>query len=153
MVAVGAAGQAYDGSSGIHVPVRSAQTGEGGDDIDSGRVLDLGGEVFGVRRAVHKVKLIAEPLYDSTSYEHGTFQCVLHFVRAGCCDGGDKAVLAVDEVGSGVHQREASGAIGVLCLALFETGLAEQSALLVSRNSGNGNVVACKIHVSVDLAG
>ena len=49
----------------------------------------------------------------------------------------DQAVLGKYRLLSGIHQKETSGTVGILRLALVETGLSEKRRLLVTRSSRN----------------
>src|SRR5580704_13496096 len=52
----------------------------------------------------------------------------------------------------GVHQQEASGAIGILGLSWVEAGLSNQRRLLISENSGDWDIPQRRpLRVAVDL--
>lgn len=74
-----AAGQAEQRATGVGVPVRSTQAGEGRDQVHAVAVLDLAGEVFGVVGIVDDLQLVAQPLHGGAAVEHRAFQGVSHF--------------------------------------------------------------------------
>ncbi len=64
-----------------------------------------------------------------------------------------KAVLALVDLLTGVHQQEAAGAVGVLGVAGGKAALPEQGRLLVAGNAGHRNIHTLDVGVAVDLAG
>ena len=59
-------GDAGDGSPGILIPVRRAQTGKGGNYIAAVRIRNFGCHVFGVSSRVDKAHFVTEPLDGSS---------------------------------------------------------------------------------------
>ncbi len=72
----GAAGDAGDRAAGVLVPVRRAEAGEGGDDVDAAAVGDAGGELFDLGGGGEKLETIAEPLDDGAADEDAAFEGV-----------------------------------------------------------------------------
>ena len=132
VILVDAAGKAGDSASCIRIPVGSAQTCEGRNNIASIGIFYSGCEVLGIRGLVNQLHLVAEPLDSSTCYEYGTFQSVLNLAVKTPCDGGQKAVVRIKRLVADIHQHEAACAVGVLCHTGLEAGLSEQSCLLVA---------------------
>ena len=62
MIPACTAGQSADNSARIHIPIRSAETGESGNYVYSAGIADLAGEIFTVCRIVNEHKLVPEPL-------------------------------------------------------------------------------------------
>ncbi len=155
MVLVDAPGQADNHAARVLVPVRGAQTGERGDHIASVGVLHFVRHVFGIGRAVNQAQLVAQPLKRSARYKDGAFQRIVDLAPQAPCDGRDQAVLGEDRLLPGVHQHEATGAVGVLRLARRKAGLPEQSRLLVPGRARNRNRSAEDggVRLSVHAAG
>ena len=154
MVAVGAAGQADHGAASIRIPVGGAQTDEGRHQVDAVGVANLGGEVVGVTGIVDDFQLVTQPLDGGATHEYRTFQRVIHFPFRADGDRGQQAVAGADRLGAGVHQQEATGAIGVLGHAFLEAELAEQGRLLVTGDAGDGDAGAAATGgVAIDLGG
>ena len=82
------AGQPQDGPPGVHVPVGSAQAGEGGDDVHAAAILDTGGEVFAIAAVGNKVHLVPEPLDYRPAHKDAALQAVLHLAVPPHSDGG-----------------------------------------------------------------
>ena len=139
VVAVRAAGQAEDGATGIRVPVRCAQTGEGRYHVHAVAVFHLGGEVFGVGRIADQFQLIAQPLNGGAANEDCPFQRIVHFAAWAAGNSGQQAVVRTYRFFAGVHQQEAAGAVGVFRHARLNTELAVQRRLLVTGDTGDRN--------------
>ena len=88
MVPSASAGQPQDGPPGVHVPVGSAQAGEGGDDVHTAAILDTGGEVFAIAAVGNKVHLVPEPLDYRPAHKDAALQAVLHLAVPPHSDGG-----------------------------------------------------------------
>ena len=65
----GAAGDAYNGTAGVHIPIGRTETGEGGHDVDAAVVRHLLGIVFGVAALLDHPQAIAHPLDDGTAHK------------------------------------------------------------------------------------
>ena len=156
MLLAGASGQAEDRSTGVHVPVRSAETGEGGDHVDTTGILDLAGVVFGVFRRVDHLEFVAQPLHRRAGDEDRSFQRIGDLAVEPPGDGGQQARGRRHRGLAGIHQQKTAGTVGVLDHALVEAGLAEQGGLLVTGDTGNGDLGATEHFLgggTVDLAG
>jgi hypothetical protein len=70
-------------------------------------------------------------------------------------DGGEEAVLGVDDLGAGVEDEEVTGAVGVLRLARIERRLAEGRGLLVAQDARDGHLAQQRrgLDVAVHLGG
>ena len=155
MILVDAAGQAHDGAACVGIPVGSAQAGEGGNDIAAVGVFHAGCEIFGIRRLIDDLELIAQPLDGSTGYEDRAFQSVLNLAVETPCDGGQQSVVGIHGLLTDVHQHEAACAVGVFGVAGCVAGLSEQSRLLVARDTRDLDRTAEElgIRLAVDAAG
>ena len=149
----GAAGDAQNGTPGIHIPIRCAQTGKGGHDVHAAVVRHLLGVVLGIAAVLNEVHPVPDPLDDRAAHKDGAFQRILHLAVKADGDGGDQTVLALVDLVAGVHQQEAAGAVGVFHVAGLKTALPEQCSLLVARNTGHRHVHALNVGVAVHLAG
>ena len=125
MVFIYTSGDAGDGSPGILIPVRRAQTGKGGNYIAAVRIRNFGCHVFGVSSRVDKAHFVTEPLDGSSGNKHRPFQRVVHLAARAAGDGGQQTVGGGDRFFTGVHQHKAAGAIGIFHIPRFKTGLAE----------------------------
>ena len=76
MILVDTTGQAYDCSTSIGIPIRSAQAGECRNDIAAVGIVYSGCEVLGIRRLIDNFQLVAQPLDSSAGYEYRTLQPV-----------------------------------------------------------------------------
>ena len=153
MVLGGAAGDAYNGTAGVHIPIGRAETGEGGHDVDAAVVRHLLGIVFGVAALLDHPQAVAHPLDDGTAHKDTALQSILHLAVQADADGGDQAVLAAADGVTGVHEQEAAGAVGVLGLTLGKAPLPEQCSLLVPGNAGHRHLHPAQVGGAVDLAG
>ena len=145
-------GQSHQSAPGVHVPVGSPQTGEGGHQIYPAGVLHLGGVILRVPGLGNKAQFVPQPLDDGPAHEDGALQGVLHLVPEAHGNGGEKAVLAPIQPLAGVHQQEAAGSVGVFGLAGGEAGLAEEGGLLIAGDACDGDLHALEVHRTIDLA-
>ena len=149
----GAAGNAHNGTAGVHIPVRRTQTGKGGHDVNAAVVRHLLGVVFRVAAFLDHAQAVAHPLDDGTAYKDAALQRVLHPAVQADGDGRDQAVPAAADGVAGVHQQKAAGAVGVLGLALAKAALSEQRSLLVTGNAGHRDLHTAQIGGAVDQIG
>ena len=96
---------------------------------------------------------VPDPLDDGTAHEDRALQRILHLAVQADGNGGDKAVLALVDLLTGVHQQEAAGAIGILGVAGGKAALTKQGGLLVTGYAGHRNIHTLDVGVAVDLAG
>ena len=68
---------ADDEAAGVRVPVRRAETGEGGNEDDAAGVGDGSGEGLDVAGVPDEAEVVAEPLDDGPGDEDGAFEGVL----------------------------------------------------------------------------
>ena len=125
MVFIYTSGDAGDGSPGILIPVRRAQTGKGGNYIAAVRIRNFGCHVFGVSSRVDKAHFVTEPLDGSSGNKNRTFQGIGYFAVHAPGNGGYQAIFGKDRCISCIHQHKAAGAIGIFHIPRFKTGLAE----------------------------
>ncbi len=74
--AIDAAGEADDAAAGIHIPVRSAEAGECGNEVDAVGVRDGLGEFVAAGSLVDHLQFIAQPLDGGAAVEGGAFEAV-----------------------------------------------------------------------------
>ena len=153
MVLGGTAGDAHDGTAGVHIPVRCTQTGKGGHDVNAAVIRYLLGVVFCVTAFLDHAQAVAHPLDHSTAHKDAALQRILHPAVQADGNGRDQAVPAAADGIAGVHQQKATGAVGVLGLALAKAALSEQRSLLVTGNAGHRDLHTAQVGGAVDLAG
>ena len=160
MGAIDAAGEADDAAAGIHIPVRSAEAGECGNEVDAVGVRDGLGEFVAAGSLVDHLQFIAQPLDGGAAVEGGAFEAVGDVVIGQCPgDTGDEVALRLDSRLAGVHEQEAAGAVGGLDDAVLERALTKEGGGLVA--DGAGDRGACEAFEAgdagrdetVDLAG
>ena len=137
VILVNTAGQACDSSACVRIPVRSAESCECRNNIASVRIRYTCCEVFGIRRTVDDLELIAQPLDRCTCYEDRTFKSILDLTVKTPCDCCKKSVVRIDRLLTDVHKHEASCSVCVLSHAGLEACLSEESSLLVTCNAGD----------------
>ena len=86
------ASEAEDGATCVRVPVRRAETGEGGHKDDAAAVGNGGGEGFDFGRAVEDAESIAQPLDGSAGDEDAAFERVIGLAGNSPGDGGEQPV-------------------------------------------------------------
>ena len=143
-----AARQADHRAARIRIPMRAAESGEGGHEIDAACIWDARGQRFDVGRAFDNAEPVPQPLHDGAADEHGAFQRIAQ-VRRLPGDGRQQPVARRQRRRAGVHQQEAARAVRVLGHAGLEAGLAEQRRLLVARDPRNGNASGLRAWRSV----
>ena len=131
-----ATSEANDGATCIGVPVRSAKTDEGRDEIDAAIVGNRSRQCLYINAVLNDLQAITQPLDGSAGNEDTAFQCIGQLGIVGLAlapgNGGKQTVLRRNALVAGVHQHETAGAIGVLRHTNFEAGLAEGGGLLVA---------------------
>ena len=160
MSAVCSAGDADDTAAGIHIPIGRAETGKGGNHINTARVRHAFREFVAFRRVSDQMQLIPQPLDRGTGVEGAAFNGIKHFVVQAPCDAGKQIVLGFHTLFTGVHQEEAAGAVSVFRLARVETALPEQCGGLIADRAADGNAGqrfqtgdAVAGNIAVNLAG
>src|SRR5256885_86195 len=120
----------------VHVPVRRAKTRERGYEVDVVISFETRRERFSFRGRRDDPETVAQPLHRRTGYERASLERIAH---PGADVPGDRREQPAAH-GNGplsrVHEKEAAGAVGVLCLPGVEAGLPEESSLLVSGDPG-----------------
>ena len=153
MVLGGAAGDAHNGTAGVHIPVRCTQTSKGRHDVNAAVIRHFLGIVFRIAALLDHAQAVAHPLDDGTAHKDAALQRILHLTVQADGNGRDQAVPAAADGVAGVHQQKAAGAVGVLGLALAKAALSEQRSLLVTGNAGHRDLHTAQIGGAVDLAG
>ena len=69
--------QAEDCGTRIGIPMRCAEPGEGGDDLDAAAVGHRTGERLAVRRGSYQAELVAQPLDHPPGNEQRAFERIL----------------------------------------------------------------------------
>ena len=149
----GAAGDAQNGTPGVHIPVGCAQTGKGGHDVHAAVVRHLLGVILGIAAVLNEVHPVPDPLDDRAAHKDRAFQRILHLAVKADGNGGDQTVLALVDLVASVHQQKAAGAVGVFYIAGLKAALPEQRGLLVARNTGHRHIHALNVGIAVHLAG
>ena len=146
-------GDAYDRAAGILIPIRSGQTGERRNKIDTATVRNRGSKFLNLAAALDEPEAVAQPLDDAAAYIDGAFKGVLHFVADLPRHGGEEVVLREDGLVTDVQHDEATGAIGVLDRTRCEAHLAEERTLLVTGDTCDRHLVGedCGLGVAIDL--
>ena len=147
-----APGQAHDDAPGVHIPPRRAEPRKGRDHVDAAVVRHRPGQGLRLGRAVDHPQAVAQPLDHGPAHEDAALQGILDLAAEAAGDGGQQAVAALDGLRTGVHQQEATGAVGVLGVALVEAGLAEEGRLLVPGDARDGHGAAADDGAAVDGA-
>ena len=154
MVFVDSTGQTHNGSSGILIPVRCAQSRKCRNHIAAVGIFYFLSHILGVCCGINHPQFIAQPLYRSSSHKNGSFQCIINFPIDSPGDGCNQPIFRKYRLFSGVHQQKTTGSIGVFCISRCKTGLSEQCRLLVSCRSTDGNLSSkkCRIRTAVYTA-
>lgn len=136
-----AAGQADDRAAGVGVPVRRAETGERGDEINAAVVGDAGSECFDVGGMRDQAEAVAEPLHDGAGDEDAAFQGVFERLVGAETpgDGREQLMFRDDGFLAGVEEQETARAVRVFGEAGAETRLAEECGLLVAGDAADRN--------------
>jgi hypothetical protein len=96
---------------------------------------------------------VPQPLHRGAGDENRAFQRVFDWLVADPPgDGGQQLFLAEHPLGSGVHQQERAGAVGVFGQARTVTGLAKQGCLLVTGDARHRNPPRPEKHLRVGFA-
>ena len=114
------------------------------------------GERLDLRGGRDHPQVVAQPLHQRAGDGDRALERVDRLVVADLvADGGEQAVLGVDDLLAGVQDHEVAGAVGVLRLAGLERRLAEGRGLLVAEDAGDRDAAeqALFTAVAVDLGG
>ena len=124
----------------MRIPIGSAETGKGRNDVDAIATVDALGNGLGFCRILNQAQTIADPLDERSAHEDTAFDSILGTCAWSTCGNrGDEAVLRQWCFISGVHEQEATGPVRVLRLTRLEAALSKQRALLVTCNATNRN--------------
>src|SRR3972149_1281294 len=153
------ASESDDNAAGVGAPVRGKETGEGGNKVVPSAVFDCLGGRFDVGGFFDETEVITEPLNEGAGDSDGAFERVVSRTVADLIgDGGEKAALRWDDLGSGVEKHEASGAVRVLGFADLVAGLAVERGLWVAEIAADGHnasyrAAGKRLPVQVGIAG
>ena len=156
MALVDVAGQAHDRTARVRTPVGGEQARERRDEVDAAVVLDGGRQFTDVGGFDDHPQVVAQPLHERARHGDRALERVNGRLVADLVgDCREEAVVGEDGLGAGVHEHEASGAVGVFGHALLEARLAEGRGLLVAQDARDGRVdeEAVLAPVAVDLGG
>ena len=132
-----AAREADQQAARIGVPLRGAESGERGHEVDVAGVGHAGRERLDFVRALNDSQAIAQPLHGGAAHEHAAFKCELAGARAPRGHRGKQAVPREPRLRPREREREAPGAISVLRQARQAAALAEQCRLLIAGDAGH----------------
>src|ERR1700761_709544 len=139
----------------IAAPVRRTQADEGRHEIHAIVVACALGILLRVAGLAQHAQAIAQPLDYRAGDEDAAFERVLDLAIDAPCNRREQTVLGTNRLVAGVHQHEATRAIGVLGQARLETRLPEQRCLLIAGDAGNGYLTTeemLRLDVAIDFA-
>ena len=137
----------------MHIPIGRAQARKCRDDIHAATICHLGGKVLTVTGFGDQVKLIPQPLHHCTADKDASLQRIFHRCAClGCGHGGKQPMAALHRGISRMRQEETACAICIFCLTAAEASLPEESRLLVSCDTRNGNGRSHNVRLSHILA-
>ena len=128
-------------STGILVPVRGGEAGEGRYEVDSAAVRHGGSQVFYLRRRGDEAQTVAQPLHDRASDIDRALQSIVDTVADFPCNGRQQVVLRHDRLPTRVQHHEAACPVGVLDGTRLDAHLAEESRLLVAGDARDRHFV------------
>src|SRR5271165_883378 len=128
--------QAANRAASTGLPVRCEQPGERRHEVDATVVLHLPRQGLDLSAVADEIQIVAQPLYQRTRYGDASFERVVRRLLAELiCDRRKQSEFRLYWLETGIHQEEATCAIGVLRLSRLETRLPHQRSLLVSQVS------------------
>ena len=131
------------GASGVAIPVRRAQPGECRHQVDVARVINLLSQCLHLLGRTDQPETVTQPLHCGSGDKHRSLQrvtgaaCMWYVWRPAPGDGGQQLVPTRDCRGAGIHQHEATRAVGILRHPGLETSLSESGRLLVPCQAGD----------------
>ncbi len=135
--------KSQDRSSGVHIPVRGAESGECGNENDSRAVRYRLRKDVAVGRVIDQFQFISEPLDRGTTVKYTALQGICGLTVQGPGRRCDQTLLRDDRVGADIHEREAAGAVSVLDVALIETRLSEKRCRLITQDGVDTDTIDC----------
>ena len=135
MPAGGIARKPCEQTACIWAPMGGTKSRKRGDKHDVTTLFDRPRERLDLGRVVDKVQSIAHPLHRRSSDKCGAFKRILHVIANLRRHRRQQTVFAVHNLGAGVEQEKASGAVGAFRFALGKTRLAKERRLLIARDS------------------
>src|SRR5438270_12366764 len=105
--------QSGDHAAGTILPVRSIESGESRDKIDTAVISDGAGQSFYVRAGSNQTQVVAQPLHQGagdgdTALERVYGRRLAELVT----QGREETTLGEDGILARIHQQEASGPVG-----------------------------------------
>ena len=137
--AAGGAGHAAKQRFGFAVPVGSAQSGEGWNQIRGIARVCRQREGFGFAGAVDQLHIVLQPGDDGTRIIDISLQHIMNFSADFPGQGSDDAGIREDGLFSDVHHHGGTGAIGGFDHAGLQAALAEKGAVAVSKHAPDGD--------------
>ena len=143
--AAAAAGEPDDRPARVRVPVRRAEPGQRGDEVDAVVGVQRGRQLLGLGRRGDDPEPVAQPL------DRGAGDEDRRLVRVGGRaadlprDRGQQPLLGLRHRGARVGEHERAGAVGVLAQAGLQAALAEQRRLLVAGHAGDRHLEAVEL--------
>ena len=117
MILVHASRNAYDGPSGIRIPVRSAKTRKRRDYITAIRILDLLSHILGILRRINQAHLVPKPLDGSPCCKNRAFQSIADLSALSPGNSSDQTIIGKHRLLSCVHKQKASGSVSIFCFS------------------------------------
>ena len=129
--------QSHERAAGVRVPVRRAEAGEGGDEVDAVVRVERAGELLGLVGGPDDPQLVAQPLDGGAGHEDRRLERVVDPVVHPPRDRREQAFGGRGHLLPGVLEHKASSAVRVLAEARLVAGLAVERRLLVARYAGH----------------
>jgi hypothetical protein len=145
-------GEPGDDAARVALPIRGEQPREGGDEVAAAVVVDGGGELFDLGRALDHAEVVSQPLNERAGDRDGALEAVDRVLISDLVtERREQTVLGLHRLGPGIEQQEVTGAVRVLGLAHRVAGLTEHSGLLVAQHSGQRDPLEDSGSVTIDL--
>ena len=144
-----------DRASCIRIPVGRPHSRKSRYDIYAVRIFGLFRIFFRMARLPYHPHAVAQPLDRRPRHEYASFQRIFHPAADARRNRRQQTVAGCDCFFSCVHQQKTSCAICIFHLSRLKAALTEQSGLLVSRRTRDGNLAAQDIgrRLSINAAG
>ena len=122
---VGIAREADDHAASVGLPIWSLKAGKCGYKINSAVVVGSAGQRFDFGAGLDEAEIVSNPLHQCAGNCDAALESIAWlFVPKSVSYRGEQPVLRENSFRAGVEEQKASGAIGILCLAGIEAGLA-----------------------------
>src|SRR5947208_1192501 len=122
---IGVAREPDDRAASVGLPIWSVEAGKCGHKIDSAIVVRGAGQRFDFGAGLDQAEIVPNPLHQCSGNCDAALESIARlFIPESVSNGGEQPVLRENSLTAGVEKQEASRAIGILCLAGIEAGLA-----------------------------